>query len=119
MKRQRHAFTLVELLVVIGIIAVLISVLLPTINRARQQAASTQCQSNLRSAGQIFFIYANENHGFLPQCVGSSVAKLPNLGSNPDSGAGLIPLMYYGPEREAIDRIVNGKANPYILPGGA
>src|SRR5262245_19244357 len=81
MKRTVRAFTLVELLVVIGIIAVLISILLPTISRARQQAASTQCQSNMRQCGLVFFMYANENKGFLPPCTVNSVAKIPNSGA--------------------------------------
>ena len=81
MKHKLRGFTLVELLVVIGIIAVLIAMLLPAINRARQQAASTQCQSNLRACGQILFMYANENRGYLPPCVNGSVAKIANGGA--------------------------------------
>jgi prepilin-type N-terminal cleavage/methylation domain-containing protein/prepilin-type processing-associated H-X9-DG protein len=59
-------FTLVELLVVIGIIALLISILLPSLNQARKAATLLQCQSNLRSIGQAISIYSNENKGTLP-----------------------------------------------------
>jgi type II secretory pathway pseudopilin PulG len=52
--------------VVIGIIALLISMLLPALQRARDQAQTTQCLSNLRSFGQGFAIYASENGGSLP-----------------------------------------------------
>jgi prepilin-type N-terminal cleavage/methylation domain-containing protein len=59
-------FTLVELLVVIGIIALLVSVLLPALNKARQQANLIDCQSRLRQIGQALFIYVSENNGMLP-----------------------------------------------------
>lgn len=63
---RRGGFTLVELLVVIGIIAVLISVLLPALNRARQSANSLTCQAKLKQIGQAIQIYANENKDSLP-----------------------------------------------------
>jgi prepilin-type N-terminal cleavage/methylation domain-containing protein/prepilin-type processing-associated H-X9-DG protein len=62
----RHGFTLVELLVVIGIIAVLISVLLPSLNAARRSADRIKCLSNMRSLGQAYLLYANDNKGGFP-----------------------------------------------------
>jgi prepilin-type N-terminal cleavage/methylation domain-containing protein len=61
-----RGFTLVELLVVIGIIAVLISILMPTLARVRKQAMRIACAANLRSNAQAVLMYANENAGKIP-----------------------------------------------------
>ncbi len=63
-------FTLVELLVVIGIIAILMSILLPSLGRARAAANSIKCANNLRSIGQGMQIYINTNGGWLPPSYG-------------------------------------------------
>src|SRR4051812_34210056 len=64
--RHRQAFTPVELLVVIGIIAVLIGILLPALGRAREQANQAACMSNMRQVAMAFVMYANDNKGWLP-----------------------------------------------------
>ena len=63
--KKRNGFTLVELLVVIGIIALLISILLPALNAARAQAYSVQCLSNLRQLGMGAQLMAAERHGII------------------------------------------------------
>ena len=64
--QRRHGFTLVELLVVIGIIAVLISILLPTLSKARKAANTTVCLSNLRQMGTAWVMYLSDSKGHLP-----------------------------------------------------
>jgi prepilin-type processing-associated H-X9-DG protein/prepilin-type N-terminal cleavage/methylation domain-containing protein len=68
-------FTLVELLVVIGIIGVLISILMPTLSKVRRRAQATECAANLHTFGQAWQLYANANHGV---CV---PGRLPTSGA--------------------------------------
>ena len=92
------AFTLVELLVVIGIIALLISILLPSLSKARESSKRVACMSNLRQLGQAMMMYGANNKGLFPRSAPYTNIKsydwiswLP--GANPDDG---VLVLYLG-----------------------
>ena len=83
----RKAFTLVELLVVIGIIALLISVLIPALQKARQQAQLVACGAQLRQIGVLLATYAGENRGFYPPLAWTSKTNSGGTATYTDGGS--------------------------------
>ncbi len=71
-KCKRAAFTLVELLVVIGIIAVLIGILMPSLVKSRAAANRAVCLSNIRQLGTAILMYCNDNDGWFPTSAGAA-----------------------------------------------
>ena len=82
-RTRRHGFTLAELLVVIGIVALLISILVPLISRTRQSGGRVKCPSNLRQIGQAIQMYANDFKGQFPRAVFDGAGGPPTEYSAP------------------------------------
>jgi prepilin-type N-terminal cleavage/methylation domain-containing protein/prepilin-type processing-associated H-X9-DG protein len=109
---KTHAFTLVELLVVIGIIAVLIAILLPALSKARKAAQSTSCLSNLKQVGVAMTMYATDNKGFLPIWADYLDTSQPTY-SYPVSWVARLVIQRYLPDKTAI--YICPSAPPYRI----
>ena len=104
---KRNGFTLIELLVVIAIIALLMAILMPALQRVKEQARAVACQSNLKQWGTIFALYTDDNNGFFP---------------NRTSGSGRwINVMYdyyYRDDKVRVCPMAIKIQNPIYPPGG-
>ncbi len=122
MIHKRAALTMIELLVVIGIIAIMVAVLLPALGAARARARVVNCASNIRQILMGTLAYANENHGYLPPRAGAGSAAISGAGyefaevvytvsgkTYPSNVGSLIAGGYLGP---SYDAAFLGATNP-------
>ena len=122
-QRRRWGFTLVELLVVIGIIALLIAILLPSLSKAREVARRTVCGTKVNAWGKAFILYATDYNGMLPLDGGDGTSAAPiGLWSDPRlwfNG----PTVYMGTGNRTYDQLQQqlcptNNANACNLPKG-
>lgn len=105
----RSGFTLIELLVVIGIIALLIGILLPALRSARETARAATCGTNLRSIGQGFVLYNDDNRE----------AVIPSFNMTGVNGGPDVPLDGWGPilDRDGyMGSHRDARGNPFFCP---
>src|SRR5687767_12629196 len=123
--RGPRAFTLVELLVVIGIIALLISILMPVFAKARESARRTACLSNLRQVHVFFHLYAMENRDRVPMGYRAGRKQFNSMVYSMTSGKfclfGILyldgkmrePNVFFCPSENDTRSMLNSDINPW------
>jgi len=116
---RRPAFTLIELLVVIGIIALLIAILLPVLNKTRDQSNTVKCLSNMRQIGLAMAAYSADNKGFM---LPAGYLNLPidSDGSNAENYATILVNtgILKAPVISNINDGPTGETSPFFCPAG-
>ena len=109
-RRTPLGFTLIELLVVVAIIALLISILLPSLNRAKQQARQLVCLTNLKSQGEAANFYASDNKGWLPRGI-------MGINSGREYHIYCTAILGYTGWKGEVDLVVNDQGQTKTIPG--
>ncbi len=111
---ERSAFTLIEILVVVAIIALLLAILIPSLSRAREQAKVVTCAANEQQIGRMVTQYTAENRGYVPVVLnyaahGTNVGSVPNVPVPARAGSMSIALRGYAnrPSRTLVDSSSN------------
>jgi prepilin-type N-terminal cleavage/methylation domain-containing protein/prepilin-type processing-associated H-X9-DG protein len=118
LSRRRRAFTLVELLLVVAVLALLISLRLPALARATDQTKRSQCASNLRQFNLAMLIYANDNNDRFPTNSGAYWAwdTSPNIGTFVETTGSKWTVMYCPGTAPRFDDTDNWNFYNYAIP---
>jgi prepilin-type N-terminal cleavage/methylation domain-containing protein/prepilin-type processing-associated H-X9-DG protein len=113
---KKLGFTLVELLVVIAIIGVMVGLLLPAVQSAREAARRMQCNNNLKNLGLALHMYHDTYKTFTPRSTGTTAGVMHNGGRR----SGIIGMLPFLEQSAFFDRIQTGEPmkSPPIAPGG-